>query len=58
MIDTSVFYGAWILEESTDGYWHVLILVKDQIVRIKRFTNQECLMEEQKANERLRKQGK
>jgi hypothetical protein len=26
-IDMSVFYDAWILEESNDGGWHVLVLI-------------------------------
>jgi hypothetical protein len=57
-IDVKVFYDAFILEESQEGYWHVLVIVSGQIVRIKRFPTLKALKDEQAHNERLMYQGK
>jgi len=44
LIDTRVFYNAWILEENSDIFdWHVLFLTQDMVFRIARFSNKEAL---------------
>ena len=54
-LDMSEFFDAWILEEKSATYeWSVLIITKEQLIRIVRFTNHGVMRAEAMENSQLR----